>query len=156
MSIRSCLTFSPDVWVGSWLFLTQHCEQSRRGRSAAQGPFLEISGFLTFSDRNNIWLWTAAEPMHQYEVTGVNCPFRCFSLSVHCINTHEITLYGCYYVSQSMQSPSYVSSLYYSGPFDCCSTLGNIHNTTVCETVCLLHLYDFREQIRWCLHVLSG
>lgn len=39
--------------------------------------------------------------MHQYEVTEVNCPFRCFSLSVRCINTRAITLYGWYFVSQS-------------------------------------------------------
>lgn len=32
--------------------------------------------------------------MHQYEVSEVNCPFRCFPLCVRCINTHAITLYG--------------------------------------------------------------
>lgn len=36
----------------------------------------------------------AAEPMHQYEVTEVNWPFRCFSLYVRCINTRAITLYS--------------------------------------------------------------
>lgn len=56
-------------------------------------PFF-LKGFLIFSDRKNIWLWAAAQPMHQYEVTEVNCPFRCFPLCVRCINTRAITLYG--------------------------------------------------------------
>lgn len=58
--------------------------------------------------------------MHQYEVTEVNCPFRCFSLSMRCINTHVITLYGQYFVSVNFVSV----------------TFGRLH-TLIIKTICL-------------------
>lgn len=79
---------------------------------AEQGRFHESSGFLTFSDRKTTWLRTAAEPMHQYEVTEVNLSLPMFffvcALYKH---TRNYTMGRCC-ISWSLPSPSHVSTLY--------------------------------------------
>lgn len=83
---RSCLTFSLNISPGSQMLLTQHPE--RKGKKPNKGIFL--SGYL-------LSLVEKKKTKHDYQhqqVTEVNCPFLCFSLHVHCINTSAITLYG--------------------------------------------------------------